>query len=282
MKKKIIIIVVSLMLVIAVCALIIPKNVYSKWFGKDKNIEEVEKYNCLVYVQNEKNQIVGVNVEVDHLEDDEIKQKWDILTSQSNLIPTGYTSLVSSDVVLNDYIVEENVLKLNVSKEIENANKLTLTTLVWTFVNDDIEELELYVDNNKVSEVSDYKISKLNKQMGINYTFETSYLFESNATTIVYQEDDYILPVTYFHLNSDICDYIVMKVLDESTKDFYDYTLEDSILTIDFVDASILTANQIASISESVALNFEVSGLNINNNENIFYQRVFDEIIENE
>ena len=107
-------------------------------------------------------------------------------------------------------------------------------------------------------------------------------MFESTATTIVYQEEDYTLPVTYFHLNDDICDYIVMKILTNVDDNVYEYTLEDSVLTIDFVDASILTSSQIASISESIALNFDVTSLNINNNENIFYQRVFDEITPNE
>ena len=88
------------------------------------------------------------------------------------------------------------------------------------------------------------------------------------------------MPVTYFHLNDDVCDYIVMKILDNVDGNEYDYTLTDSVLTIDFVDASILTTNQIASISESVALNFELSSLNINNNENVFYQRVFEELNE--
>jgi hypothetical protein len=73
-----------------------------------------------------------------------------------------------------------------------------------------------------------------------------------------------------------------MKILTNVDDNVYEYTLEDSVLTIDFVDASILTSSQIASISESIALNFDVTSLNINNNENIFYQRVFDEITPNE
>ena len=266
MKKKIIIIVACLLGILAITAMLIPKKVYQKWFNKEEPTQS--EYNILVYVKNSKNQIVGINVPVSNLEEDQIRQKWNIMTTNNNLIPSGYESVVSSDIELTDYLIEDNILKLQVSNNIVEENRQSLEALVWTFVDNNIEELEIYVDEQLVTEVSDYKISKLNKEMGINYTYETLYLYESTATTIVFQEDDYILPVTYFHLNDDVCDYIVMKILDNVDGNEYDYTLTDSVLTIDFVDASILTTNQIASISESVALNFELSSLNINNNEN--------------
>ena len=278
MKKKIIIIVACLLGILAITAMLIPKKVYQKWFNKEEPTQS--EYNILVYVKNNKNQIVGINVPVSNLEEDQIRQKWNIMTTNNNLIPSGYESVVSSEVELTDYLIEDNILKLQVSNNIVEENRQSLEALVWTFVDNNIEELEIYTDEQLVTEVSDYKISKLNKEMGINYTYETLYLYESTATTIVFQEDDYILPVTYFHLNDDVCDYIVMKILDNVDGNEYDYTLTDSVLTIDFVDASILTTNQIASISESVALNFELSSLNINNNENVFYQRVFEELNE--
>lgn len=278
MKKKIIIIVACVLGILAITAMLIPKKVYQKWFNKEEPTQS--EYNILVYVKNNKNQIVGINVPVSNLEEDQIRQKWNIMTTNNNLIPSGYESVVSSDIELTDYLIEDNILKLQVSNNIVEENRQSLEALVWTFVDNNIEELEIYTDEQLVTEVSDYKISKLNKEMGINYTYETLYLYESTATTIVFQEDDYILPVTYFHLNDDVCDYIVMKILDNVDGNVYDYTLTDSVLTIDFVDASILTTNQIASISESVALNFELSSLNINNNENVFYQRVFEELNE--
>lgn len=278
MKKKIIIIVACVLGILAITAMLIPKKVYQKWFNKEEPTQS--EYNILVYVKNNKNQIVGINVPVSNLEEDQIRQKWNIMTTNNNLIPSGYESVVSSEVELTDYLIEDNILKLHVSNNIVEENRQSLEALVWTFVDNNIEELEIYTDEQLVTEVSDYKISKLNKEMGINYTYETLYLYESTATTIVFQEDDYILPVTYFHLNDDVCDYIVMKILDNVDGNEYDYTLTDSVLTIDFVDASILTTNQIASISESVALNFELSSLNINNNENVFYQRVFEELNE--
>lgn len=282
MKKRIIIIVACILGVVAITALIIPKDVYAKWFGKNNVKENQSAYNLLVYTKNDKNQVVGVNVGVETLEEDQIRQKWDILTSNCDLLPEGYASLLTKDIVLNDYEIDERTLKLDVSENIIDMNRQALEALVWTYVNDDIDNLEIYVNGKIINEVSDYTFYELNKNMGINLTYETLYLYESTATTVVYHEDNCIRPVTYFHLNDDLCDYIVMKILDNIDLNEYDYTLEDSVLTLDFVDASILSTNQIASISETVALNFDLNSLNINNNENVFYQRVFNEIVENE
>ena len=190
--------------------------------------------------------------------------------------------MVNKYIVLNDYSIEERTLKLELTEQITETTRETLESLVWTYVDENIDNLEIYVNGEMINEVSDYTFYELNKKMGINYQYETMYLYESTATTIVYQEDNYIMPVTYFHLNEDVCDYIVMKILDNIDSSTYDYTLEDSVLTLDFVDASVLTTNQIASISETVALNFDLNSLNINNNENVFYQRVFKEMTENE
>lgn len=282
MKKKVIVIVVCVLLAVAVAAMLIPKGTFQKWFGKTDDTINESKYNVMVYVLNEKDQIVGVNVPVESLEEDQIRQKWNILNSTSNIIPDNYKPVFKNTVELQEYTIEDECLKLMVSDDIYNENRKTLESLVWTFVTDEIKELELYVGETLVNEVDGYTIKNLDKTMGVNYCYETSFLFESTATTIVYQEEDYTLPVTYFHLNDDICDYIVMKILTNVDDNVYEYTLEDSVLTIDFVDASILTSSQIASISESIALNFDVTSLNINNNENIFYQRVFDEITPNE
>lgn len=282
MKKKVIVIVVCVLLVVAAAAMLIPKATFQKWFGKKDDTINESKYNVMVYVLNEKDQIVGVNVPVESLEEDQIRQKWNILNSTSNIIPDNYKPVFKNPVELQEYTIEDECLNLMVSDDIYNENRKTLESLVWTFVTDEIKELELYVGETLVNEVDGYTINNLDKTMGVNYCYETSFLFESTATTIVYQEEDYTLPVTYFHLNDDICDYIVMKILTNVDDNVYEYTLEDSVLTIDFVDASILTSSQIASISESIALNFDVTSLNINNNENIFYQRVFDEITPNE
>ena len=156
-----------------------------------------------------------------------------------------------------------------------------MESIAWTFIDENIEYVSIYVDEEIIDTFGEYQFKQINKRNGINLNYETLYLYESNATTMIYYEEEMIVPVTYFHLEEDVCSYIIMKALEENTDvENCNYTFEESVLTLDFVDASLLTTNQITTIVESVEFNLEVDSLNINNNENIFYQVVFNEIKE--
>lgn len=281
MKKKIVII--GILLLIALLAIILPKTLFKK--SNEGQGEIPSLYNVLVYVEDGNNRLVGLNVGVEKLEEDQIRQKWDLLTTKKDLLPVNYKSMIPETTVLNDYVIENECLCLNVSEDIKQGiGRKTIETIAWTFINDEIETVKLLVDGQELNEVGDFSYKQISKKMGINLTYETLHIFESNYTTILYQEDNYLLPVTYFHLEDDITDFIVMKALEQNDQDLnsnvYNYTLEDNILTIDFVDASVLSNNQIATIAESIAFNLTVNSLNINNSENLFYQCVFVEINE--
>ena len=265
----------------ALIALIIPKSTYQKWFGKKQN-EDNLTYNLLVYVEDSNNRVVGVSVPVKELEEDQIRQKWELLTINNSSLPENYKSSLPSDATLESYELIENELKIYTTESIKNANgRKAMESIAWTFIDDDIEYVSIYVEEQLIDTFGEYRFKQINKQNGINFNYETLYLYESNATTMIYYEDELIVPVTYFHLEDDVCNYIVKKALEENeVSEQYNYTYEDSILTLDFVDASLLTANQITTIVESVEFNLKVDSLNINNNENIFYQVVFNEIEE--
>lgn len=282
MKKKIVIVVI--LLVIALALLLIPKSAYQKIFNKNPNsTDDTMSYSLLVYLEDNKNRVVGVNVKVPALEEDEIQQKWNLLTVNQGNLPESFKSSIPSDCELESYEIKESTLVLYTNEEIYNANgRRALETIAWTFIDDDIEEVCIYSKDTLVSNFQEFNFKKINKKVGINLSYETLYLYESNATTMIYQEDDLIVPVTYFHSQEDICDYIVMKTLEnvDVNNEMYDYTIEDSVLTLDFVDASVLTLNQITTLVESIGFNLNVNSLNINNNESVFYQRVFNELEE--
>lgn len=282
MKKKVIII--GILIIIALLVIILPKTLFKNLLNEN-NEDNKAMYNVLVYVQDNNNRLVGLNVGVETLEEDQIRQKWDLLTSKNDLIPDKYTSMIPETTVLNDYTIENNILTLNVSSDIQNGQgRKTIETIAWTFIENDIDSVELRVDGEVVNKIGEYTYSEISKNMGINLSYETMHIFDANYTTIVYHEEEYLLPVTYFHLKDDITDFIIMKTLEQNSSsvsnEIYDYTIDNNILTIDFVDASILSNNQIATIADSIELNMSVNSLNINNNENLFYQCVFVEINE--
>ena len=100
-----------------------------------------------------------------------------------NKIPQGYSSPITPSTVLNDYKIEDNKLILNVSEDIlRSSGRLAIESLAWTFCNDEIKEVVLRVDENVVNLISDYQFNKISKEIGTNFTYETSYLFEADYT----------------------------------------------------------------------------------------------------
>ena len=287
MKSKIKVIVVVVVLLCIGILLAIPKTTYEKWFNKEPVIDNVvnddDSPTLLVYLQNEKGQLVGVNVKVDNLEEDQILQKWNLLTSNSELLPNGYTSALNKDVVLNSYEIKEHVLVLDVSSEISlSKGRVTAETLAWTFGEGEIEEIKLVVNNEPVTEINGYRINKITKKMGTNLEYETSYLFESNATTVVYVEEDYLLPVTYFHLEEDVCTYIIEKTFNQLSVEIsdYEYELSEEALVINFLDETTLSEKALEALTMSFDTNFELIKFTVNNASENLYEAVFGEIEE--
>ena len=285
MKSKIKIILIIVVLLFVGILLAIPKTTYEKWFNKDPLVDNVvnddNRESLLVYLQNSDGKLVGVNVKVDNLEEDQILQKWNLLTSEN--MPDGYTSVINKDTVLNSYEIKEHVLVLDVSEEIFlSTGRASIETLAWTFIEGEIEEIKLVVNNEPLREINGYRINKINKDMGINLEYETSYLFESTSTTVVYSLDNYVLPVTYFHLETDECTYIVDKTLEmfnESLTDF-EYEFSEETLVINILDEETLSEKVLETLCKSMEVNFELIKFTINNSNENLYEAVFGEISE--
>ena len=179
MKKKIILVVAVLAILITLIC--IPKTTYQKWFGKTPNDNPVDtnKEYQTIFVVDEKNKLVGLKVPVEEIEEDQIAQKWNLLTSQMNKIPQGYSSPITPSTVLNDYKIEDNKLILNVSEDIlRSSGRLAIESLAWTFCNDEIKEVVLRVDENVVNLISDYQFNKISWL----FIFSIRNMFISNNT----------------------------------------------------------------------------------------------------
>ena len=281
MKKKIILIVaVCVLLVTLIC---IPKSTYQKIFSKNEDETPItnNKEFIKMYVVNEENQIVGVNVYLDKLEEDVIRQKWNILTSNMNLLPSGYSSHITPSTTLNEYSVEENKLILNVSDEIKRSSgRLTIESLAWNFCDNEIDEVILKVDNEILTSINDCNFIKISKSIGVNYEFETSYLFEAENITIVYYLDDIIYPVTYFFKDKNECDYMISKIFNKNDIELleYNYEISNDGLNIVFNDDVSLNENVKNSIIETVRINFDVDMVTVANINNTIIEQTFVEV----
>ena len=129
MKKKIIFIII--LVIIIVILFLIPKDTYSKIFGKDSDNalnNEVLSENVLVYMCDESNNLVGVNAGVEALEEDLISQKFDILTMKTGTFKQEYETCINTLTSLIDYERNEDVLVLNLSNE-SFSSSLTLENI---------------------------------------------------------------------------------------------------------------------------------------------------------
>lgn len=281
MKKKIILVVAVLAILITLIC--IPKTTYQKWFGKTPNDNPVDtnKEYQTIFVVDEKNKLVGLKVPVEEIEEDQIAQKWNLLTSQMNKIPQGYSSPITPSTVLNDYKIENNKLILNVSEDIlRSSGRLAIESLAWTFCNDEIKEVVLRVDENVVNLISDYQFNKISKEIGTNFTYETSYLFEADYTTVVFYENDFILPVTYFYKDINEYDFMISKIFSENNIELtdYTYTIDNENLVIQINDNITMSDSLKQTLEETVKLNFSVDAMTVNGVDTVLYEKTFVEV----
>lgn len=286
MKSKIKIIILAFVLLLVGVACAIPKTTYEKWFNNDKQEELNSNIETkLVYVKNKNGLLVGLEVPVKEENEDEIIQKWNLLTVHSDNIPSGYSTTLNKNTSLDSYKINDSILELNVSSDITSSEgRTTVESLAWTFINDEIKEVKLFVDGLEVKEINNYLIRKIDKNIGVNLEYETNYLYEANATTLVYYEQDYILPVTYLHLEEDVCSYIVEKTYNMYQKDEevwkYEYTLTEESLEVNFTEELEVEQRVLLTLSHSFDLNLDIVNLSINNSNSNLYQTVFGEIVE--
>lgn len=286
MKSKIKIIILAFVLLLVGVACAIPKTTYEKWFNNDKQEELNSNIETkLVYVKNKNGLLVGLEVPVKEENEDEIIQKWNLLTVHSDNIPSGYSTTLNKNTSLDSYKINDYILELNVSSDITSSEgRTTVESLAWTFINDEIKEVKLFVDGLEVKEINNYLIRKIDKNIGVNLEYETNYLYEANATTLVYYEQDYILPVTYLHLEEDVCSYIVEKTYNMYQKDEevwkYEYTLTEESLEVNFTEELEVEQRVLLTLSHSFDLNLDIVNLSINNSNSNLYQTVFGEIVE--
>ncbi len=285
MKKKIII--VSILIILIIILLLIPRDVYKKIFKKDNstpsNPPQTQVYQTL-FVKNNNNQLVGIKVAVNAIEEDEIGQKWDLLTANVSNIPSSYTSPLNTTTTLYSHEENDGVLTLNVSSDfLESDGRCAIECLAWNFCNDEITEVVVKIDDVCVNEVKGFYFAKISKDLGVNFTFETNFLLEADYVTVVYHDNGTITPVTYFYDSSNKkMDYLVAKMFqnnDEllelvSTK-AYSYEIKNNQMVINFDYGNELSEDVMATITDTIKQNYIVDSFTINGTASVLLQETF-------
>lgn len=283
MKKRLLI-VLGIFVLVGVVLLSIPKTTYQKLFNRDADVsvkpESDTRVEKLIYVMSKNDELVGLKVKVDEVIEDEIMQKWDLLTTKVSSYPLGYYSPIETSTILNKYEVCQNILTLSLSEDFLNSDgKNALASIAWTFCDDEIDEVVIKINNEKLSTLKDYHFAKINRKINVNYVYETSYLFEADYVTIVHNDDNVYKPVTYFFQGVDSFDYVVSKILDNNIIDnkAYSYEFEEKNLSINLAVDTVLSTEVIEEIKQAALLNYDVESLLISNNVMTIYEETFIE-----
>lgn len=288
MKKKIII--VSILIILVIILLLIPRDVYKKIFKKDNgNVPDVKEelvYQTM-YVKNSDEMLVGIKVGVKSIEEDSISQKWDLLTSSVATLPTGYSSPIAKSTTLYSHETSNGVLTLNVSNDfLESEGRKAIECIAWNYCNDEVSEVVVKIDDQVVNEINNYYFAKITKSIGVNFTFETNYLFESDYVTVVYHENDIVTPVTFFFDSTkNKMDYTIQKMvkLNDTMTDLvnakaYSYEIKNNQMVVNFDYGNKLSDDLIATITDTIKLNYNVDSFTINGVESVLLQETFSSI----
>lgn len=284
-NKKRLLIILGSVVVVAIILLSIPKNVYQKVFFKDPDIIDVQvnenKPYKVVYVLSEEDKLVGIKVQVEEELEDEISQKWELLTSKVASYPLGFYSPIETSTVLEKYEIYQNQLTLCLSEDFLNSDgKKALASIAWTFCNDDVEEIVIKVNNEKLRNLKNYTFDKIDRSINVNYKFETSYLFEADFITVLHDEDEMSIPVTYFFKDVKSLDYLVSKILPEEivSNNAYKCSIEDNKFSLDLAVDLVLSTDEIDNLKETLLLNYDVDSISIANNVMTIYEESFEEL----
>ncbi len=171
-----------------------------------------------IYLLN-KNILVETKI-VSNNKTDILEQIKDIIASltinspKSKYIDNTYTPLIPQNTKILNLSLENNLLKINFSKEFLNVNKDTeekvIESLVYSLTKlEEVKEIMLFIENEKLDclPISKKKLPlTLTKSFGINKVYNVNNLFTMDVLNLYYYtniNDEYhLVPVSIFTNNS--------------------------------------------------------------------------------
>ena len=174
--------------------------------------KEIQKQE--IYLLNNYNLLAKTEVAIDSKNTiQKVKELVEILIkdgSGENKIPSGFRSYIPSEAKILSVNIENNILKINFSKELLNTTieleERIIEGLVYTLTGiEEIENIILYVEGNILTQLPQKKLTipgTLNRNFGINKQYNLETLKDITQVTTYYiskyNEDYYYVPVTNY------------------------------------------------------------------------------------
>lgn len=165
-----------------------------------------------IYLMNKDNYLVRTTLATKNNDDlEKAKELIEALTIDSDskeYIPKNFTPIIPKNTRVLNITLNENLLKINFSKEFlnvtqENEEKL-LESLIYTLTEiNSIEEIMLFIEEEKLEVLpkSNIKLpNTLNRNFGINKLYDITNIKNLTKTTVYYigkeEELSYYIPIT--------------------------------------------------------------------------------------
>ncbi len=245
--------------------------------------------------------------------EDKVKELVEVLINGGegeNKIPNGFKSIIPSETKILSVKYENNLIKIDFSKDLLNINKeleeKMIEALVYTITSvDEVEKVIIYVEGDiltKLPQTNTTLPSTLDRNFGINKNYDFTNTKDINQVTIYYlnkhNDDYYYVPVTkYLNDNRDKIKIIIDELTSTNT---YNTNLlsylnsntellaieeQPDILELTFnsyifsdVDNKDILEEVVYTICLSIKDNYDVNEVVIKNENEEIYQAVLKEI----
>lgn len=231
LKKRIFLIISSLLIIFIVY--LFPTKKIETINNVKKNYKE-----AYIYLLDQNNYVARVNIILNENDNiNKIKEIVNYLTidgNKSNYIKEGFTPIIPKNTKLLSVDIDNNIVKLNFSKELLNTpdNKIDqlISSLIYsiTSLNNDYK-LSIYIEGNILTKLPNNKLIDpiLDRSYGINKVFNVNNIVGTTKTTIFYlsKQDDYYyyIPITLVNNNQD--DKIKIIIEEMASKSVYNTNL---------------------------------------------------------
>lgn len=197
---------------------LIPKNQVNTLDNVKQEVEYVDKSVVTeeIYLLDSNNYLARTKVAISSKETDieaKAKELIEVLIKDGigeSKIPNGFKSIIPSDTKILSIKYENNILKLNLSKELldvsEKDEEKVIEAIVYTLTAiKEIEKIILYVDGDILTKLPKTKLnlpSTLDRSFGINKEYNITSTKDINQVTVYYvskfNENYYYVPVTKY------------------------------------------------------------------------------------
>ncbi len=227
--------------------------------SKDKVNEEI------IYTLNSDNYISKTSVYVSKVLslEDRVREKLEIMVKDNDknvLLPSYFKPILPQNTRVLDVVVEDCLIKVYFSKELNNINKeqseRMIEAIVYTVTDENILGIEIYVNGQMLKYVPNTRKvlpTILTKDIGINKSYDINASNDISKVVMMYYTNDndnyYEVPVTKY-VNDDREKLEI--IFDEFGKMSYDKSLISMVEGINVLDYSILDDRIVIDVNKEL------------------------------